>query len=166
VTARKDWANCLAKATVEVDGKPLLHDVPVTFLLFLEKQLTDMRTLVDRLPVLDEAEQWNFDENAKLYKTDAITTHRTRKVQKPIVMYDATPEHPAQTQLIVEDVIVGHWKLTKHSGALPKGEKDKLIARIEKLLQGVKQAREAANGLDEVKTPAVGDTVFGYLLGA
>src|SRR5215831_8699390 len=29
VTAQKDWANCAAKANVQVDGQLLLHDVPV-----------------------------------------------------------------------------------------------------------------------------------------
>src|SRR5262249_19046729 len=39
VTATKDWTNCVAKADVVVDGEPLLRDVPVAYLLFLEKQL-------------------------------------------------------------------------------------------------------------------------------
>jgi hypothetical protein len=38
VTATKDWANCRATADVTVDGQTLLRDVPVTYLLFLEKQ--------------------------------------------------------------------------------------------------------------------------------
>src|ERR1700754_1740526 len=41
VTATKDWANCEAKADVVVDGEALLKDVPVSYLLFLEKQLVD-----------------------------------------------------------------------------------------------------------------------------
>src|SRR3954467_2151941 len=40
VTATKDWANCKATANVVVDGNTLVSDVPVTYLLFLEKQLT------------------------------------------------------------------------------------------------------------------------------
>jgi hypothetical protein len=164
VTARKDWTNCRAVADVTVAGRTILQGVPVTYLLFLEKQLTDLRTLVGRLPVLDEGETWAKDENSGLYRTEVITTHRTRKVQRPIVLYDATPEHPAQTQLITEDVLAGHWRQVKHSGAMPKPRKDALSARVEALFQAVKQAREAANSMDEVETPAVGAAVFGYLL--
>jgi hypothetical protein len=52
----------------------------------------------------------------------------------------------------------------KHSGALPKLEKQELAERVEKLLQAVKQAREKANSVDEAATPKVGEAVFTYLL--
>jgi hypothetical protein len=165
VTARKDWTNCEAKGSVEVDGAVLIKDAPVPFLLFLEKQLTDLRTFVVALPMLDEAEAWALDQNSGLYKTDASSTHRTKKLQKPIVLYDATDKHPAQTQLIVEDIIVGFWNTVKQSGAIPKPDKQALLGRVEKLLKAVKVAREAANMQDEVETPDIGAAVFGYLLG-
>src|SRR6516162_9990122 len=38
VVATQDAANCTAKASIVIDGKVLLADVPVTHLLFLEKQ--------------------------------------------------------------------------------------------------------------------------------
>ncbi len=164
VTARKDWTNCVAKAPVVVDGKELIPAAPVSYLLFLEKQLTDLRTLVGNIPVLDDGEAWSFDENSGLQKTDPTQTHRTKKIAKAIVMYPATPEHPAQTQMVAEDVIAGFWSQVKQSGALPKPEKQALVERIEKLLKGVKEAREAANIQDVVETPSVGAAVFGYLL--
>jgi hypothetical protein len=166
VTARKDWTNCVAKADVVVDGKTLIASAPVSFLLFMEKQLTDLRTLVGNLPVLDVAEDWKSDPNSGLYRTEPTETHRTKKMQKPIVLYAATPEHPAQTQLITEDVIAGWWVLTRQSGAMPKPEKQKLQDRIDKLIQAIKQAREAANMFDETDAPAIGAPVFGYLLGS
>jgi len=165
VTARKDWTNCVATANVVVDDQVLISGAPVSFLLFLEKQLTDLRTLVANMPVLDEAETWSKDSNSGLYKTEATSTHRTKKVSKPIVLYPATPEHPAQTQMTTEDVIAGFWHQVKHSGALPKPEKQDIASRVEKLLKAVKEAREAANIHDEVTSPAVGGAVFGYLLG-
>jgi hypothetical protein len=166
VTARKDWTNCVAKADVVVDGKTLIASAPVSFLLFMEKQLTDLRTLVGNLPVLDVAEDWKSDPNSGLYRTEPTETHRTKKMQKPIVLYAATPEHPAQTQLITEDVIAGWWVLTRQSGAMPKPEKQKLQDRIDKLIQAIKQARESANMFDETDAPAIGAPVFGYLLGS
>lgn len=163
VTARKDWSNCDAKGDVIVNDEVLIRNVPVTYLLFLEKQLTDIRTFVNAMPTLDEAEAWKADPNTGLYRTEAVTTHRTRKTQKPIVLYPATPEHPAQTQLITEDVLAGHWSTTKHSGAMMKPEKQALVGRVERLLKAVKEAREKANVQEEVKSPDVAKAVFGYL---
>ena len=67
--------------------------------------------------------------------------------------------------MITEDVIAGFWQQVKQSGAMPKPDREKIGERIEKLLQAVKQAREQANGTDEVDAPAVGSAVFGFLLG-
>lgn len=165
VTARKDWSNAKAVADVTVDGAVILSQVPVTYLLFLEKQLVDVRTFVDALPTLDEAEDWRKDPNG-LWRTDDLRTHRTRKAQKPLVLYPATPEHPAQTQLVTEDVLAGFWVTNKTSGAMPRPEKQRLFERVEKLLRAVKEAREAANNVDEAQAPLIGDKVFNYLMEA
>jgi hypothetical protein len=163
VTATKDWGNCYAFADVEIDGKVLIKNAPVPFLLFLEKQVTDLHTFVDKLPTLDETDDWMKDENSGLYKTAAIPTHRTKKVQKPIVLYEATKEHPAQTQMITEDVTVGYWDTVKHSGALPIPRKQILLERIEKLSKAVKFAREKANAA-EAEDQKIGKPIFDYLL--
>lgn len=163
VTAAKDFANCTAKADVVIDGDALLKAVPATHLLFLEKQLTDLRTFVEKLPTLDNADEWNRDEASGLFKTAAIATHRTKKTQRPIVLYDATKEHPAQTQLVTEDVLVGYWDTVKHSGALPAPRKAELLTRVETLLKAVKFAREQANGTDAPEAK-IGEQIFDYLL--
>ena len=41
IVATQDLANCQAKSDVVVDGRSVLQAVPVTHLLFLEKQLTE-----------------------------------------------------------------------------------------------------------------------------
>ncbi len=164
VTAAKDWANCSAKADVVVDGKVLVKQAPATYLLFLEKQLNDVQTFVHNLPTLDPAEEWRFDEQANLYKSDTSKTARTKKVQKPIVLYDATKEHPAQTQLITEDVVIGHWDTVKQSGALPVRRKTEVLERVEKVIKAVRYAREEANA-QEAPEARVGAALFEYLLG-
>lgn len=162
VTATKDHANCNAKADVKVDGETLLKEVPATYLLFLEKQLTDMHTLVAEFPVLDASEEWALDENAGLYKTDVSQTHKTKKVQKALVMYPATDKHPAQTQLITDDQTVGHWETVKMSGAMPLPDKTKLLEKIEKLQKAVKFAREEAN-TTLAPDVSVSDKLLGWL---
>lgn len=164
VVAEKDFSNCEAFADIVLDGGVLMNRVPVTYLLFLEKQLTDLRTLVDRLPILDPAEKWTKDANSGLYRSEPTSTHRTKKVQKGIVLYDATDKHPAQTQLITEDVIIGFWRTTKLSGAIAKPDKMAMVERIEKLILAVKKAREAANDIDTVPVPDIGAVVFNYVM--
>lgn len=162
VTATKDWANCHAKADVTVDGQVLLRDVPVSYLLFLEKQLTDLHTFMKKLPVLDAADSWTFDASADCYRTDAVRTIRTKKVPRNHVKAEATEHHPAQVEVYYEDIPVGYWSTTKFSGALPARRVHELTARVEKLQAAVKFAREEANGA-EVTDQHVGDAVFGYL---
>lgn len=164
ITARKDWTNCTAFADVTVDGKVVLAQAPVTFLLFLEKQLTDFHSFASNLPTLDETEEWTYDENSGNNRTAPISTHRTKKLQKALVLYPATDKHPAQTQLVTEDSIVGFWSTTKQSGAMPRQEKFDLLTRIRKLLLAVKEAREAANTTSEEDLVPPSSAIFKYLL--
>jgi hypothetical protein len=162
VEAAKDWTNLRARADVVIDDKVLIKDAPATYLLYLEKQLTDLRTFIGQLPVLDEAESWKKDESSPLHRAETQKTHRTRKVQKPIVLYQATDKHPAQTQLITEDVIDGHWTIAKTSGAIPMSRGKELMERVNKLTDAVKMAREQANAT-AVEEPKVGSNLFAFL---
>ena len=165
VTATKDWANCEARADVIVDGRPLVRDVPVSYLLFLEKQLVDVHTFVRKLPVLDAAETWTLDPSTDSWRTEPVRTVRTKKVPRNHVKAEATEHHPAQVEMYFEDVAAGSWTTVKFSGALPARRVNELVERVENLQRAVKFAREEANGAD-VTDRRVGDVVFGYLLGA
>jgi hypothetical protein len=164
VTATKDWANCTARADVVVDGRTILAEVPVTYLLFLEKQLVDLHTFIRKLPVLDAAESWSYDSSADCFATEPVQTLRTRKVPRNHVKAEATEKHPAQVEVYHEDVTVGYWRTVKFSGALPASRVNELIDRVEKLQAAVKFAREDANGT-EVEDRKVGERVLGYLFG-
>ena len=164
VTATKDWANTLAKADVVVDGRTVLSGVPVSYLLFLEKQLTDLHTFVKKLPLLDAAEDWNFDPSADYWRTEQVRTIRTRKVPRNHVKAEATEKHPAQVEVYYEDIAMGYWHTVKFSGALPAQRVNELLDRVTKLQEAVKFAREEANAI-EVTDQHVGDAVFAYLFG-
>jgi hypothetical protein len=164
ITATKDWANCTTRADVIVDGRTLLKDAPATYLLFLEKQLSDLHTFIGKMTELDPGSDWSVDPGTGLYKTEPTLTQRTRKVQRPITLYEATKEHPAQTQLITEDVIAGTWVTIKYSGAIASPRKKQLLARIEKLSNAVKFAREQANAA-EAPDKKVGKEVLDFLFG-
>jgi hypothetical protein len=162
VVATQDWANTQAKADVVVEGRALLKGVPVTHLLFLEKQLTDLRTFIDALPVLDAAEDWDYRAEADSYVGEPSRSNRTKKVPKNHIKYEATKEHPAQVEMYMEDVWVGTWTTTKFSGAVPAAARNAMRERVGKLLDATKAAREEANG-QEVKPQKVGSVVLGYV---
>lgn len=162
VTAAKDWTNCDAKADVKVDDRVLIKDAPVTYLLFLEKQLVDLHTFVSKLPVLDPAESWTLDEASAVWKTDPVKTTKTRKVPRNHVKAEATEHHPAQVEVYHEDVVVGHWTKVGFSGSVPQRRVNQLLERVVKLQDAVKYAREEANSA-EVLDRKAGDAVFAYL---
>ena len=164
VTATKDWSNGDARADVVVDGDVLLEKVPVTYLLFLEKQLTDLHTFIKNLPTLDPSELWIYDSASNAWATEPVQTSKTKKIPRNHVKSEATKEHPAQVEVYYEDVVVGTWQTIKYSGAMPAARVAELIERVRKLQDAVKFAREEANTL-EVKEQKVGDKLFNYLFG-
>jgi hypothetical protein len=165
IVADKDTANCSARADVMVDGETLLVDVPATHLLFLEKQLTDLNTVLDNLPVLDPAFDWTKDDATGLYKSAPVASSKKAKLAKPIVLYEATEHHPAQTQLIQVDETIGTWTTVKHSGAVTADRKKALQKKARALLKAVKFAREEANSTPVTERVSIGQSVFNYLLG-
>lgn len=164
VTATKDTTNCLAKADLVVDGETLATDLPVTYLLFLEKQLGELKTFLGLLPTLDPAEAWSFDPVSDCWATEPAQTVRTKKVPRNHVLAEATEKHPAQVQVYHEDVVVGRWATTKFSGALPAKQVSEMQARLGTLLDAVKYARETANAT-EVTDVKPGAAILGYVFG-
>lgn len=162
VTATKEYANAEARADVVVEGQTILSDVPVPYLLFLEKQLVDIRTFISKLPVLDQASDWVYDSNNNVYKTTPVQTVRTKKVPKNWEKAPATDKHPAQVEIFHEDVIVGTWTKVDTSGAIPVTRRTELLDRVDKLAQAVKFAREEANQF-EVTDVTAAASVFAYL---
>lgn len=164
VILTKDSANQAAKADIVVGGKVLASDVPATTLIALEKQLNDVATFVEKLPVLDPAHRWTFDDALGLWQSEEQATSRTKKVQKALVLLAPTDKHPGQATQIVEDEVVGTWTTTKQSGAMKAADKEAILERIQKLQKAVKFAREAANTVSAPERN-IGENLFNYVLG-
>jgi len=162
--AAQDNTNCHAAADLTVGDRVLIAKCPVTTLLFLEKQLVDIHTFVDKLPTLDPSDTWTFDSVTDSYRSESHDTLATRKVPKAFVAYEATKEHPAQVQVYNEDVVVGSWRTTKFSGAIPAKDKNAMLARVRQLQEAVKLAREKAN-MEEVVDLKIADPVLGFVFG-
>lgn len=162
IAAARDWGNCEAKGDIVVDGTTILTAVPVSYLLFLEKQLNDLKTFVTKLPTLDPSETWSYDANQDLHAAPPAGTARTKKVVRPLVLYEATDKHPAQVKEVTEDLFSGTWTTLKYSSAFPVSKVNEMLRRVEKLQQAVKIAREQANSL-EVETKNVGKPLLDFL---
>lgn len=158
----QDTANAIAKADVKIDGTILLAEVPVPHLLFLEKQLADVKTFIQKLPVLAIDKDWKYDTARGFYATEPKETVKTKKITDFVVAYEATTEHPAQIKEVTKDVVEGTWSLVEFSSALPSDRVRELLKRVDKLLKAVVQAREEANSrtVTEVKSS---EAIFSYL---
>lgn len=165
VQLTKDAANQVAKADIVIGTQVIASDVPVTYLLQLEKRLVDLRTFIGKLPTLDPAEIWTADANTGVYATQPTETTRTKKVLRNHVRAEATDKFPAQVDTYSEDVIVGYWQTIKFSGAVPATRVALLTRRIDALIEAVTTAREKANTIT-VDDREIGGAIFDYLLGA
>jgi hypothetical protein len=166
VSATVAEANTQARGDVVLDdGSVILKGMPATALLELEKRLAEVQTLLQAVPTLDPAKGFKLDDHRGkgIYRARDDVKTRTKKVQRPIVLYDATPEHPAQTQLISEDVPVGEIRTQEWSGLVTPLEKSEMLDRVEALRRAVKAARSRANEV-EVSQTKIGTTLFRFML--
>ena len=162
LTATKDFGNVTAKADVKVNGEVVIKDAPIPFLLFLEKKLEDLHTFVSKMPTLDRAKVWEQDPNSGLFKSQPEERLSTKKVQRALVLYPATTEHPAQTQMITEDVVQGTWTAVEFSGGIPEKTRQVYLDRVNELRNAVKFARTEANEA-EAEDQEVARKLFDYV---
>ncbi len=157
----KDTANQDAVADLVVDGDTLLGGVPTSYLLFLEAQLAELAVFVRKMPVLDPKERWGLTDRRGLYAGMPSKRARNDRVPEPVVLYPATPEHPAQVKTYEREVPVGDWTQTQLSGAFTFDRVQALADRIQRLVDACRSAREEANSAG-VET-MVADPVARYL---
>jgi hypothetical protein len=170
VTLTKEAADTEARADLRVpDGSGaydvLLTDVPVTYLLFLEKQVKRIKEVLAGLPVLDPSVDWHVDPNTGLQRTDPVVKTSGKKVPRNHVKWEPPNSdytQPAQVDVWQEDVIVGDWTTVRFSGAVPGTRKAELIDRCDRLLRAVLAAREEANSI--AVTDRQGKPVLDWLL--
>jgi len=165
VVLTQDVGNTIAKADIVVGEHVLLRAVPVTYLLFLEKQVIDLTTFIEKLPTLDAAEEWTEDGDIGGYTTKPYDTLKSAKVYKTHVSHPPTEHHPAQCQVYTVDETVGVWSNIKKSGALRPQDKNKMLARVNALRDAIKAAREEANSI-EVEQQKAGAALLGFVFGA
>lgn len=164
LTLTKDFTNAQATADIRVGDVLLAQDVPVTTLLWLEKQLNALRNFIAALPVTDIADAWTWDQEQQVYRSQVVTTLRSRKVEEHVVVVPPTDKHPAHVEKVTKDVPEGEWSTTKLSGAISPFQRDKYLAQVTAVADAVKVAREQAN-MTEVTDRAMGNAILNYVFG-
>lgn len=163
----KESTNQVATADLVVDGVTVGTALPATFLLGMETRLKHLRSAYEVIPTLQPGISWVKDENIgdNIYKTEKPDEKlKTETVVEPVVLYEATKEHPAQVKESSKTNTVGKYITTTWSGMISPAEKSALLGRLDKLIRAVKQARQRANTTEVVKR-SVGKELFNYING-
>jgi len=88
---------------------------------------------------------------------------RTQKTKKVYIKYDATDKHPAQTELVDEDVPTGTILEQQWSGLITPSLKADLLDRVETLYRAVVKARSKANEHNLEKQEKIGAELLDYV---
>ena len=164
---QKDSTNQVAVAELVVDGKAIAEKVPATFLLGMETKLRELRIIYDAIPTLAPAINWLQSEQDKpgVFKAEHDTIQlKTEKDPEYRVVYEATPDHPAQIERVDRTSTTGRYITTKFSGKMSPLEKAQRIERLDNMLRAVKQARMRANNTQVVKRE-IGEVILNYING-
>lgn len=149
LTLTQDSGNTTAIADIFVDGDAWAKGVPITTLMFLQKQVADVKKFVENLPTPDPAIPWQYDPAQGLLRSkEAQVTQRTQKALRALVKYEATDKHPAQTEAYTVDVPIGEWRKDTFFGGVLAKNKEESLWLIHKLEDAIKVARETANDRD------------------
>ena len=163
---QKETTNQSARADLVVQGATIAQDVPATMLLGLETKLRQFRDAISNMPTLDNKTEWVPEPSLGAHMSRAVHPEekfRTRKVTKPVVLYEATEHHPANVIQAVEDIHIG--KITKKlfSGEVTSARKADVLERTDMLIRAAKKARQRANKEAIVKGK-IGAEVFKFIL--
>ncbi|MBU8921226.1 MAG: hypothetical protein KOO63_05350 [Bacteroidales bacterium] len=162
IVLSKEVTNTLTSAKLLI-GKEDFGEFPATVYLALEKQVKEFRRVLQAVPTLDPAYTWKADPGrAHTMVTDTVETQRTEKQHQPVVMYEATKEHPAQVEMISRDVVVGNWNTIKESGMISVRAKSEMLARCDQVIRAIKTARQRANDIEASKV-TVGMAILKFI---
>jgi hypothetical protein len=162
-----DMANTQARADIVLeDGTVVATGVPATALLQLEKSLKKVQDLAVAIPTLDPAKGFTPDtqKGSGYFIARTVRKIKTKKVNTPIVLYPATPEHPAQVQLAATDVDVANVEENEWSSLLTPAHKAEIIDRTDQIIRAVKKSRARSNSQEvDTTTNRIGAKLLSFV---
>jgi len=143
----KENTNSIAKADIVVNDDTWATGVPVNAILAMETATKKLRDVVLDVPTLEPKEEWkpSKEHAPALFESEPKLRNKTKKVERFQIITEATPQHKAQYEKVMEDIVEGIWTTTLISGKIPPSVKSEMLARIDKLSGVFQNAREVAN---------------------
>lgn len=164
---QKEASNQAANADLVVDGITIAENLPATFLLGMETRLKGLRAVYEAIPTLQPGIEWVEDptQGPGVYKMAKPQEKlKTETIVEPVVLYEATPNHPAQVKESTKVKNVGKYIVNAWTSMISPAEKSEKLGRIDKLIRAVKKARQMAN-TTPVQDRTVGGEIFKYING-
>lgn len=155
-----DRTNQEAFGTIRIGEE--VWDLPAVTLIWLDKQLTELHTLITNAPEVNPTKEWFADAATGGFRTGARVSIKTKKVPKALILAPGDGKFPAQVQAYNEDVTIGHWDTTDYSGATVPSRKREILDRISALRDQVKLALSTANDA-EANDLKLGAELFAHL---
>ena len=175
VVLQKEATNQNAIADLIVDGETLAEGLPATFLLGLESKLKSVRELVEAIPTLAPGIAWEKDPGQKdgvLRRVHPEETFKDEKeIQNTVLVPPTFPKEgeggqslPAQIHTWNDTKKVGKYTREEWCSMISVHEKSTMLGRVDKLISGVKKARQRANDIP-ISDKKVGKAITDYILG-
>lgn len=160
-------ANSIAKADIVLeDGTVLAKSIPATALLELEKFIVEVQNLAQVIPTLDPTRGFTLDSSRPdVYVAREVVKTRTRKGKRVITLAPATDKHPAQTQLVEEDLPVATLREQEWSSMITPGRKAEILSKVDELLRAVKRARSRANDTEVPTYDKISTRLLSFVFG-
>lgn len=165
LVATVDVTNSHAAAPVMLGDTQLTEPLPAVTLVYLEKQLVDLHSVLKALPVQDPAKPWNWDAEREQFTSGPVITFRSKKVPRNHTRFEGNDKHAPQIDVYNEDVTIGEWSKTDFTTALTPRRKRELLERSEDVIAAVRAARSNANAT-EATDVRFAKAVFDHILGA
>lgn len=163
-----DETNTTARADITLEtGEIIATAVPATSLLALAKRLAELLALAKHIPTLDPAKGFKLDETREpgIYIAREVKKPRTAKTMKVLIKYEATKEHPAQTEPYTTDDPIGTIQEQEWSGEMTPAKKAEIIDRIEILTRAVRAAKSRANEAAVDTAKKIAAPLMDYIFG-
>lgn len=158
--------NTRASADIILDnGDVIALDVPASALLDYERLIDGLRQFALKIPTLDPAKSFILDTGAgeNRYAARIVQETRKEKQHKIYTLAPATDRHPAQAQMLDEDIPTGTITKQEWSSMITPARKAAILARIEELARAVKSARMRANTTPVDVSQHVGEAMYRHI---
>jgi hypothetical protein len=161
VSKEESLANSVARTDLFI-GDAYLGNFSAPALQALETILHRVKEMYLVLPTLDATQTWEKAEGEGIWKSLGERKIKTQKMPRVIVKYEATPEHPAQTEIVYVEEEIGHFITTYYSGKIKQSQKNKILERLDIIIDAIKIAKARIYSAP-VQKKQIGSLLFNFL---